>query len=99
MRPARIYLGTPIRTYKCTYKGPKPARLSTPPLTLPARTPNQPTQPYIYMYIIWAGPLLYQLWLVAPARSDECSRPLGPYKSNLYIKGVVQLVSIYYVLP
>jgi hypothetical protein len=49
--PARIFLGTPIRTYKCIYKGLKPVRLLTPLRGLPARTLNQLSRPYIYMYI------------------------------------------------
>ena len=50
MRPARIFLGTPIRTYKCIYKGTQPTRLLTPLLIPPARTPNLAPAAHIYVH-------------------------------------------------
>jgi hypothetical protein len=57
MRPARIYLGTPIRTYKCIYKG----QLNTGKLPVhlhcrPAHSTSPPSRTYICTYKRPANP-------------------------------------------
>ena len=70
MRPARIFLGTPIRTYKCIYKGQfNTGKLLVYLLHRPVH-PTGPAAVHIYVYYMGRPAPYFPTFKAAPVRSN-----------------------------